>query len=74
MTGRSWRFGGRDFRGALPLADLEPLEVEMLIQELVDVAQIRRDLEAGKAVDPVMHTRLERSSIGILGKLGRVTS
>ena len=72
VTGRTWRFGGRDFRGALPLADLEPLEVEMLIQELVDVAQIRRDLEAGKPVDPAMHTRLERSSIGILGKLGRV--
>ncbi len=72
VTGRTWRFGGRDFRGALPLADLEPLEVEMLIQELVDVAQVRRDLEAGKAVDPLMHTRLERSSIGILGRLGRV--
>ena len=70
---------GRDVaRGAARLErviDLGPLtddDVTALAQSLLDVATVRRDLEAGREVLPEALTRLECGAIAALGRLGRL--
>lgn len=72
VLGRSWRFAGQDIRAAMDLAPLEAGDVEELIGLLGEIAPIRKDLEAGAAVDAVRLTTLERACIGVLGRIGRL--
>ena len=74
MIGRNWRFGGQDRRRAMDLEPLTNADVEELMQDLADHARVRKALETGQMVDAAEATRLERASIAILGRLGRLRS
>lgn len=72
VVGRSWRYGGRDIRGALGLEPLDDFDIEGLIQDLCDLAALRRKLELGQDLDGEGWTKLERASVGVLGRVGRL--
>ena len=71
-VGRTWRFGGQDRKRAMDLDPLTNGDAEELIQDLADHARIRKSLETGSMIDSLEATRLERASIAILGRLGRL--
>lgn len=72
VFGRSLLVGG--FKGARALR-LEPWtddDVLAACRDLLDLAQVRRDLDAGKGVEAPALTRLERAAVALLGRLGRL--
>lgn len=72
LFGRRWNAGGRQVERALDLPPLTDEEVETVAQALCTIAAIRRDLDAGRDVDPARIGKLETSVVGVLGRLGRV--
>ena len=72
LLGRRWNAGGRPIERAVDLPPLTDEEVEAVVQDLFTIAAIRRDLEAGRAVEAARMTRLEQALVGVLGRLGRV--
>ncbi len=72
MFARPWRTGGRDLPPTLNLAPLDNADVENLVEDLCTLATIRRDLEAGRPVPAERITSLERATLGVLGRLGRL--
>jgi hypothetical protein len=72
LFGRSWSAGPARMDRALALGDWTDEEALETARDLLDVAGVRRDLEAGKAVPAAHLTRLERAAIAVLGRLGRI--
>jgi hypothetical protein len=72
LFGRSWQVLGRQLDRSIGIEPLEDEDVEAVVRDLIELAAIRRDLEAGKPVAAAEITRLERATIAVLGRLGRV--
>jgi hypothetical protein len=72
LFGRSWTSGSARAERVLALGDWTDEEAVESAKDLLDVGAVRRELEAGKAVDAVGLTRLERAAVALLGRLGRV--
>lgn len=70
--GRDVAYGSLRLERHLDLAPLTSEDLAALVQSLVDVALVRRDLEAGRDVTPEALTRLECGAIAALGRLGRL--
>ncbi|MDF1701256.1 MAG: hypothetical protein P1V36_08885 [Planctomycetota bacterium] len=72
LLGRRWNAGGRDIPDILKLAPLTEADTDALVEELIQLGAVRRDLESGRDVTPQRITRLEQAAMAILGRLGRV--
>jgi hypothetical protein len=72
LFARSWHVLGRDLTRSIRVEPLEDEDVEAVVRELIALAGIRRELEAGRPVAAGDITRLERATIAVLGRLGRV--
>lgn len=72
VFGRSLLVGG--FKGvrALRLDPWTDDDVLATCRDLLDLSQVRRDLDAGKGVEAPALTRLERAAVALLGRLGRL--
>lgn len=72
LLGRRWNAGGREIPDILKLAPLTEAEVEALVEELVTLGAVRKDLEGGRDVPAERLAAMEQAALGILGRLGRV--
>jgi hypothetical protein len=72
VFGRRFQAAGHVVERPLALAPLDEDDVAALVEDLAQVASVRRDLEAGGTVDAGRLTRMERACIAALGRLGRV--
>ena len=70
--GRDVARGAHRLERHLRLQPLTDEDVAALVRSLVDVALVRRDLEAGRDVDSGALTRLECGAIAALARLGRL--
>jgi hypothetical protein len=69
VLGRSWTVGGTVLEAGLDLRPWDAAATEEAAKDLLDVASVRRDLEAGRPSPPAALTRLERAAIATLGRL-----
>ena len=74
LFGRSWSAGGHAVERSIAVEPLSDTDIEALVGDLIEIAAVRRDLEAGRMVEAVRVTRLEQGSIAVLGRLGRLPS
>jgi hypothetical protein len=72
VLARTWTHRGMQSPASVDLVPLGEADVEALIGDLAEIAQVRREMEAGRDVAPVDITRLERDAVAVLGRLGRV--
>ena len=72
LLGRAWNAGGRDIPDILKLIPLTEDEVSSLVDELVTLGGVRKDLEAGREVPAARIAAMEEAAMAILGRLGRV--
>ena len=72
LFGRTFVVGGYKADRALPLEPWGDEDVLAAARDLLDVAAIRRDLEAGRGADASALTRMERAVVALLGRLGRL--
>lgn len=72
VFGRDTAAGGARLRRVVDLAPLGDEDVAAMVEDLVDVARIRRAFESGREVAPQDLTRWECAVIAVLARLGRV--
>lgn len=72
LFGRTFVVGGFKAERALSLAPWTDDDVRASAADLLEVAAVRRDLEAGRGADAAALTRLERAAVALLGRLGRL--
>jgi hypothetical protein len=72
LFARTFVVGGWKAEPALDVAPLTEAEARSLAGDLVQVADVRRRLEAGAGIDAASLTRLERAAVSALGHLGRL--
>jgi hypothetical protein len=74
VFGRAYVVGGYKAQRALRLEPWTDDDVLAAAHDLLEVAGIRRDLEAGRGADATALTRMERAVVALLGRLGRLTA
>ena len=72
LFGRSWETAGRRIDRSIAVEPLSDEDIEALVVDLAEIAATRKELEAGRLVEAVRITRMERACIAALGRLGRI--
>jgi hypothetical protein len=72
LFGRTFVVGGFKAERALRLDPWTEADVLAAAKDLLEVADVRRDLEGGRGADAAALTRLERATVALLGRLGRL--
>jgi hypothetical protein len=71
LFGRTFVVGGFKAERALRVDPWTEDDVLSAARDLLEVAEVRRDLEGGRGADAAALTRLERATVALLGRLGR---
>ena len=72
LFGRTFVVGGFKAERALRVDPWNETDVLAAAKDLLEVADVRRDLEGGRGADAAALTRLERATVALLGRLGRL--
>ncbi|MHC5011061.1 MAG: hypothetical protein ACYTG6_08945, partial [Planctomycetota bacterium] len=72
LLGRRWNLAGLQGTSSLDLDPLDDAAIEATVRDLVELSPLRQALEGGREIHPEDLTRLERATIAVLGRLGRV--
>ena len=72
LFGRPFTVGGYKATPSLRVAPWAVADVEATIAELLEVASVRKVLDAGRGIDAATLTRFERAAVSLLGRLGRL--